>query len=244
MRCCTLTFILIGVLMVVVTPAFANIGLGDHEHQRDLPASAMELVVYDPATMEPLKLPGPDGHEVFASTQQVPWGSIVLVNPVVDLGERRLDRVEIRVDMEVVAVIHQPPFTYTIDTLDLLPGRSHTVQALVIRTDRRYTSAFEKFWLDTTPLEAYRPKSMASSVQPEDPLLSLTPVMTEQIFFCSYDEVARVEKGDQLVARMNGRVVGLLEVTRLDRFGYNAKLIAGEAPPGVELYFRNGGRSR
>lgn len=242
MRRRSLTFILIGALLVVVTPAFANIGLGDHEHQRDLPASAMELVVYDPDTMEPLKLPGPDdGQEVLASIQQVPWGAFVLVNPVVDLGERRLDRVEIRMDMEVMAVIRKPPFTYMIDTLQLLPGRSHTVQALVIRTDRRYTSAFEKFWLDATPLEAYRPKSIASSLQPEDPLLGLAPAMSEQTFFCSYDEVSRVQKGDQLVAKMDGRLVGLLEVTRLDRFGYNAKLIAGEAPSGAELYFRNGG---
>jgi len=238
---CTLICIIIGSLLAVVTPAFATIGLGDHEHQRDLPASAMELVVLDPETGLPLELPGPEGKPILASPQLVPLGAVVLVNPVVDLGERRLDRVEMRVDMEVMAVIRKPPFTYTIDTLKLLPGRSHSVQALVIRTDGRYTSAFEKFWLDATPLEAYRPKA-AANVKPEDPLLGLAPATTEQTFFCSYDEVSRVQLGDQLVAKMNGRVVGLLEVAHLDRFGYQAKLIAGEAPSGAQLYFRSGGR--
>ena len=249
-------------------PAQASIQLGDHEHQRDLPASAMELVVLDPETGLPLELPGPEGKPVLASPQLVPLGAVVLVNPVVDLGERRLDRVEYRLDgvpvrivrvsdlkskrrtvqdpggrieVEEVLPLHSP-LEWEIPTRDLRPGMSHAVQALVIRTDGRYTSAFEKFWLDATPLEAYRPKA-AANVKPEDPLFGLAPATTEQTFFCSYnEEVAPIQLGDQLVAKMNGRVVGLLEVTHLDRFGYQAKLIAGEAPAGAELYFLNGGR--
>ncbi len=91
--------------------------------------------------------------------------------------------------------------------------------------------------------DADPPAIPTPAAPPVDPLMGLKLASREQILTCTYDRVNRVQLGDQIVVKVRGQVVGLLEVTRLDRFGYNAILVAGEAPVGAELYLRNGGQA-
>ena len=229
-----IVFVLLVLLGLMAMTSVYAISLEDKEKQRDLPASSLELVVVDPANGMPIELPGSQGKPVMASPKNTPLGAVVLVNPVVDLGERRLDRVEVRLDMEVTAVIKKPPFAYEIETQGLRPGINHTVQVLVVRTDGRYTSAVGTFWLSPVALEAYKPKRIDTVIKPIG--LDLPMPSHEQTVYCPYVGLSRVALGDRLEARKDNRLVGFLEVSKLGSKGFWTRVIRGESPQGAELY--------
>lgn len=244
---CTLTvgMMLAMILVVSITVVSADALNGGHK-QTDFPKLGVYLQVIDPGTGLPLMVKGPDGQKMECSPLQTPRDAILRVIWLPNPGSRLTERIKNREkDGRVEVDLVGGPYVVDYDTTDDWIG-PHLIKGVIWTSEGRWDPKAEVYNIIPVTVEQARfaPIPTVQTCPPsDDPLMGLPTPAVEQTIFCTYKDGGRVQLGDQLAAKVNGRTVGLLEVTRLlDRIGFNAMLIAGEAPTGAELYFRNGGR--
>lgn len=246
---CTLTFVvMLATILVASLTVVSADALNGGLKQTDFPKLGVYLQIIDPGTGLPLMVKGPDGNPIECSPLQTPMDATLRVIWLPNPGSRLTERIKNR-EKDGIAEpdLVGGPYVVDYDVSSDWIG-PHLIKGVIWTSEGRWDPKAEVY--NVIPLKVaqarFAPITIAAqtSPQPDDPLMGLSTPAVEQTFFCAYDKVNRVQLEDQVMVRMNGRVVGLLEVTHLDRFGYNAKLIAGEAPPGAELYFLNNGGGR
>lgn len=243
------TLILVALAMILVagiSVASADALNGGYK-QTDAPKLGVYLQVIDPVTGLPLMVKGPDGKPMECSPLQTPQDAILRAIWLPNSGSRTTERIKHRErDGMVEPDLIGGPYVVDYDVSSDWIG-PHLIKGVIWTDERRWDPKAEVYNVIPVTVEQARfaiPTAAQTCPPPDDPLMGLSTPTVEQTFFCAYDKVNRVQLEDQVVVKMNGRVVGLLEVVHLDRFGYNAKLVAGEAPSGAELYFRNNGGGR
>jgi len=230
-------------LAVVVAMIWLSIPASAKVVQREIPDSVLIIEVIDPYTSLPAKVLGPDGKLVEASSDMIPRGATIILNPSVALGKGDLDYVEFMLDLVVLERRKKPPFRYELDPGKLAkimgskvkdplaPGIWHTAQVTVVRKDKKFTPAVETFTIDEHNLAWWQGRT-------QTPVETRVERRTEPVkrIFCPYFGDKKARAGDQLDIYMGHDIVGHLEVQTLEEDGFMAVLIDGEAPNGAEIY--------